>query len=140
MPPCARVLIVTDQPVPSAEVLAAARERARRGPASFFVLVPNPASAEWHPFHPERHDAARAAERELLRALPAYQDAVDGAVRGDVSVRHDPMVAIEERLFKEPFDEILLAMAPVRHPHRHPDLGRRVAHLGLPVTVVVRTS
>lgn len=130
------MLIVTDRPAPTAAVLAAAVERVRRGPATFFVLVPNPAAAEWHPFHPERRDAASAAERELLHALPSYQDAVDGAVRGRVSIRHHVMDAIQESLAKEPFDEILLAMTAPRHPHRHPDLARSVAHFGLPVTVV----
>ena len=96
----------------------------------------NPAPAEWHPFHPERRDKVEEAERVLLRALPRVQDAADGAVRGRVSIRHDPMAAIEEMLLDEPFDEIVLSVAP--HPRRwlHPDLARRVARLGLPVTVV----
>jgi ABC-type uncharacterized transport system YnjBCD ATPase subunit len=96
------------------------------------VLVPNPASAEWHPLHPERHDKLQEAERALMRALPAIQDAVDGAVWGRVSVRHDPMTAIEEMLCDEPFDEIILALSSA-HLDR---LARRVAHLGLPVTTV----
>jgi hypothetical protein len=47
------------------------------------------------------------------------------------------MAAIEEMLLDEPFDEIVLSIAPhVRHRWLHPDLARRVARLGLPLTVV----
>src|SRR5947209_3038334 len=108
--PPARVMVVTDQADVGANLLEALRERALRSPAKFRVLVPNPASAEWHPFHPERHGKVDEAERVLLRALPAIQDAVDDAVRGRVSVRHDPLTAIEEMLHDEPFDEIVLAL------------------------------
>lgn len=128
----ARVMIVTDRAAASGELLDVLRERAQRGPALFRVLVPNPASAEWHPLHPGRHVKVDEAERVLMRALPAIQDAVDDAVRGRVSIRHDPMAAIEEMLHDEPFDEIILAMSSA-HLDR---LARRVAHVGLPVTTV----
>jgi hypothetical protein len=137
LPKPARVLIVTDRNAATPALLNAVRQRARRGPAQFRVLVPNPAPAEWHPFHPERRDKVEEAERVLLRALPRIQEAADDAVRGRVSVRHDPMAAIEEMLHDEPFDEIILAVA-VHRPERwlHLDLPHRVAHLGLPVTTV----
>jgi hypothetical protein len=133
----ARVLVVTDRTAATPALLRALRERAERGPAEFRVLVPNPAPAEWHPFHPERRDKVEEAERLLIRALPRIQDAVGGAVRGRVSVRHDLMAAIEEMLHDEPFDEIVLEVA-VHRPERwlHVDLPHRVAHLGLRVTVV----
>jgi hypothetical protein len=129
----ARVMIVTDRAAAGPNLLAQLHERAARGQAQFRVLVPNPAAAEWHLFHPERHDKVVEAERVLTRALPAIQDAVDDAVRGRVSVRHDPMAAIEEMLQDEPFDEIVLALSSA-HQDR---LARRVARLGLPVTTVV---
>jgi hypothetical protein len=136
----ARVLVVTDRGEATPELVHALRERAARGPATFRVLVPNPAPAEWHPFHPERHDKADEAERVLLRALPQIQDAVDDAVRGRVSIRHDPMAAIEEMLLDEPFDEIILAVETRPLARRlHADLPHRLAHLGLPVTSVIQT-
>ena len=52
----ARVLVVTDEAAVTAPLLDAIRGRAARGPAEFEILVPNPAEAEWHPGHPERHD------------------------------------------------------------------------------------
>jgi hypothetical protein len=133
----ARVLVVTDRTAATPALLRAVRERARRGPARFLVLVPNPARAEWHPLHPERRDRVEEAERVLLRALTRIQDAVDDAVRGRVSVRHDPMAAIEEMLRDEPFDEIMVSVVPHGLERwLHVDLAHRVAHLGLPVTAV----
>jgi len=132
VPKTARVLVVTDQGIATPGLLRALRERAARAPARFRVLVPNPAPAEWHPFHPERHDKVDEAERVLIRALPQIQDAVDGPVRGRVSIRHDPMAAVEEQLHDEPFDEIILAVSS-RHLDR---LAHRIEHLGLPVTTV----
>jgi hypothetical protein len=133
----ARVLVVTDRTAATPALLEAIHERAQRGPAEFRVLVPNPAPAEWHPFHPERRDKVAAAERVLLRALTQIQDVADSAVRGRISIRHDPMAAIEEMLYEEPFDEILLSVAPHGLERwLHVDLPHRVAHLGLPVITV----
>jgi hypothetical protein len=133
----ARVLVVTDRGEATPALLSALQDRAQRGPATFRVLVPNPSPAEWHPFHPERRDKVDGAERTLLRALPLIQDAVDDAVRGRVSIRHDPMDAIEEMLRDEPFDEIILDVTPHGLSRRlHTDLAHRIAHLGLPVTSV----
>jgi hypothetical protein len=132
IPKPARVLVVTDRAIATPGLLQALRERAARGLARYRVLVPNPAPAEWHPLHPERHDKVDEAERTLIRMLPQIQDAVDDAVRGRVSIRHDPMAAIEEQLHDEPFDEIILAVSSA-HLDR---LAHRVGHLGLPVTTV----
>jgi hypothetical protein len=133
----ARVLVVTDRTAATPALLDAIRARARQGPTRFRVLVPNPAPAEWHPLHPQRHEKVDEAERVLIRALLDIQDAADDAVRGRVSVRHDPMAAIEEMLHDEPFDEIILSVVPPGIERwLHLDLARRVAHLGLPVTTV----
>ena len=70
--------------------------------------MPNPARAELHLLHPERHDKAEEAEQVLRAMLPDLEQAAGGRVIGSVSVRHDPMDAIEETLFTEPIDEIIL--------------------------------
>jgi hypothetical protein len=133
----ARVLVVSDLDAATPALLGAIRRRAWRGPAQFRVLVPNPAPAEWHPFHPERRDKVDQAERALLRALTLVQEVVGAPVRGHVSVRHDPMDAIEELLLEERFDEIILSVRPHGLERRlHLDLARRIEHLGLPVTIV----
>ncbi len=136
-----RVLVVTDRTAATPELLSAIRQRAERGPALFRVLVPNPAPAEWHLRHPERHDMAVEAEQVLGEALPAIEEAAGGSVIGSVSVRHDAMDAVEETLHDEPFEEIILSQVP--HGMQrwlHLDLAHRLAHLGLPITTVGEDS
>ncbi len=136
-----RVLVVTDRTAATPALVNAIRERARRGPAQFRVIVPNPAPAEWHPLHPERHDKAAEAERVLALALPDIEEAAGASVIGSVSIRHDPMDTIEEALLNEPFDEIILSQLPHGVARwLHIDLPHRVAHLGLPVTTVSETE
>jgi hypothetical protein len=132
-----RVLVVTDVAEPSAEVLDAIGQRAARSPAQFRVVVPNPARAELHLLHPDRHDKAHEAEQVLRRALPALEAAAGGHVIGSVSVQHDPMDAIEQVLHAEPITEILLAVHERALAVRlHQDLLHRLGRFGLPVTAV----
>ena len=132
-----QVLVVTDEPAPTPALLDAIRGRGQRGPVAFELLVPNPAPAEWHPTHPERHEKLGEAERVLTAALPAIEEAAGAPVDGSVSIRHDAMDAIEETLHRGEYDEIVLAMVP-HGPLAwlHLDLPHRIAHLGLPLTTV----
>jgi hypothetical protein len=137
----ARVLVITDHTEATTDVLQAIRARVERGPAQFRVLIPNPAHAEAHLRHPELHERAEAAERVLLESLPAFEQAAGGHVIGSVSIRNDPYDAVEETLLDEPIDEFIVAL----HPHGlsrrlHLDLPHRLAHLGLPLTVVDSTT
>lgn len=133
----ARILVVTDRTAATPELVAAIAARASRGPVQFRLLVPNPAHAEMHLLHPERHDMAEAAEQVLLTALPAFEEVAGGHVIGSVSLRHDPYDAVEEVLLSEPIDEIIVSMAP-HAPSRwlHHDLSERLTHLNRPVTTV----
>ncbi len=132
-----RILIVTDVAPPSPELAAAVRHRSEQGPAQFRVVVPNPARAELHLLHPERHDRAREAEDVLHRVVEELEASAGGRVIGSVSVRHDPMDAVEEVLFSEPIDEIMLHVAPHGLSTRlHQDLQHRLQHAGLPVLSV----
>ena len=136
----AHVLVVSDQAAASPALLDAIRGRAARGPAVFELLIPNPAPAEWHPGHPERHEKVTEAERELSQALPPIEDAAGGPVQAHVSIRHDVMDAIEETLRVGEFDEVILSSVPHRiSGWLHVDLPHRVAHLGLPVTTITAT-
>src|SRR5689334_22259976 len=94
-----RVLVVTDAATPSPSLREAIRQRAERHDARFRLVVLNPARAEIHLLHPERHDKTAEAERVLREALPSLEADAGGPVIGSVSVRHDPMDAIEETLF-----------------------------------------
>ena len=134
LPRITRILILTDVAEPSPELVDSIRHRHERGPAQFRVVVPNPAQAELHLLHPERHDRAREAEDVLHRVVEELEAAAGGRVIGSVSVRHDPMDAVEEVLFSEPIDEIMLSLAPHGLSSRlHQDLQHRLRHGGLPV-------
>jgi hypothetical protein len=136
----ARILVVTDHADPTPALLQAVERRALAGPAQFRLVVLNPARAELHLLHPERHDLARAAEEVLHRASPVLETAAGGRVIGSVSVRHDPMDAIEETLNNEPVDEIMLSVPThALATWLHQDLPHRLGHLGLPVTTVGAT-
>jgi hypothetical protein len=133
----ARVLVISDHTEATPEVLQAIRDRVAQSPAQFRVLIPNPAHAEAHLRHPELHERAEAAEQVLHDSLPAFREAAGGQVLGSVSIRNDPYDAVEETLLDEPIDEFIVAL----HPHGlsrrlHLDLPHRLAHFGLPVTVV----
>jgi len=132
-----RVLVVTDHAEITAELEEAIRRRAESDDPQFRLIVLNPARAEVHLLHPERHDKAAAAEKVLRAALPRLEAAVGEVVIGSVSVRHDPMDAIEETILSEPIDEIMLAV-PAHHLATvfHQDLPHRLEHLQIPVTVV----
>lgn len=130
-----RILVVTDHTAPSADLLAEIGRRAATDDVQFRLVVLNPARVEAHLRHPERHDKAAEAELALLAMLPDVQLAAGVRIIGSVSVRHDPMDAIEETLFSEPVDEILLDV-PEGHlaTRLHQDLPHRLAHLGVPVS------
>jgi len=136
-PTTTRILVVTDRAEPTAALIDAITKRAESGPTQFRVVVPNPARAELHLLHPERHVKAHEAEQVLQRALPGLELAAGGRVIGSVSVRCDPMDAIEETIFSEPIDEIMLSVTPhVFSTRLHQDLPHRLRHFSIPVTVV----
>ncbi|MCW2819625.1 MAG: hypothetical protein JWR42_2412 [Marmoricola sp.] len=118
-------------------VRAATEEEVR-----FHLVVLNPARAEVHVWHPERHDLAFEAECVLLETLPRLWDALGRErVTGSVSVRHEPMDAIEEAWAVAPVDEIWLHVRERLMARRlHQDLPHRLAHLGVPVRVVHHAS
>jgi hypothetical protein len=132
-----RVLILMEHIGASPALLQEIAERAARGPTRFRIVVPNPARAELHLWHPERHDKAVEAEAVLHAAMPAIVAAAGAPVVGSISVRHDLIDVVEEVLFSEPVDEIVLSIVP--HGVKswlHQDLAHRLAHFHVPVTTV----
>src|SRR3954468_17792429 len=91
-----RVLLVTDRIAVSPELVTVLRDHASRGAISLRVLVPNPAPAEWHPTHPERHAKAAPADVVLRESLPELREAAGVPFAGRFPPRHDPLDAIEE--------------------------------------------
>jgi hypothetical protein len=135
--PIHRVLVVTDTAEPTKSLRDAIRHRAESGDVKFRLIVLNPARAELHPLHPERHDKAAEAEVTLRSALPQLELAAHAPVIGSVSVRHDPMDAIEETLFSEPVDEIILDVPPHHlSSWLHQDLSHRLAHFKIPIVTI----
>jgi len=136
-PTHADVLVVAHETAATPALVQAVRERARRGPAAFHLLIPNLAE---HAALTEAEREHRQAdgERMLELALPVIQDAAGGAAEGSVSYRHDPMDAIEEALHDGEFHELILSTLPHSvSSWLHLDLPHRVSHLGVPVTTVV---
>jgi uncharacterized membrane-anchored protein len=138
--PEANVLVVANKTADTPALLDAVRARAGQGPATFHLLVPNPSThAELTARERELH--AAEAERVLEVALPLIGAAAGTPVEGSVSLRHDPMDAIEETLREGDFHEVIVSTLPHGISHwLHTDLPGRVAHLGLPVTTVVASA
>lgn len=132
----AHVLVVANKTAATPALLAAVRERGARGSADFHLLVPNPAVGGWRPSDIAHPDVSEG-EQVLALALPLLRGATSCTVTGSVSVRHDPMDAIEDALGTGSFDEIILSTLP-HHVSMwlHVDLPRRVEHFELPVTTV----
>jgi uncharacterized membrane-anchored protein len=134
--PHAQVLVVANQTAATPALIEAVRARAARGPATFHLLVPNPsAQAELTDHERERH--VEQAQHVLELALPLLDQAAGTPAEGSVSLRHDPMDAIEETLREGDFHEVIVSTLPHGVSRwLHADLPSRVAHLGLPVTTV----
>jgi hypothetical protein len=121
-----RVLIVAYRTAATPALLEAVRERAARAPVRFTLLVPRP---YWDP---DTEEAALTLEL----ALPLLDQAADDRVKGLVG-DPDPLVAVQDALAREPFDEVIVSTLPARVSHwLRRDLPSRVEQLGLPVTVV----
>jgi uncharacterized membrane-anchored protein len=136
----AQVLVVARTTAATPALLDAIRARVARGPARFHLLIPNPADhAELTEAERERHHSE--GEQLLERALPLIEQVTGTPAEGSVSIRHDPMDAIEETLRDSDFHEVIVSTLPHGVSHwLHTDLPSRIAHLGLPVTTVVAAS
>jgi hypothetical protein len=132
----AHVLVVANRTAATPALVEAVRQRAALGPATFHLLVPDPAVPDWHPHH-----TLAMAKHVLELSLPILDEAAGGQITGSVSNRRDPMDSIEEILRQRDFDEIILSTLP-RSISRwlHIDLPRRVASIGLPLTTIIASE
>jgi hypothetical protein len=133
-----RILVLTDTTTAGPGLVEAMSNRSSTEDVVFRLVVLNPARAEIHLLHPERHDKAAQAEEVLRRTLPRLEAAIGGhRILGSVSVRHDPMDAIEETMASEPIEEVILHVREHALAKRlHQDLVHRLAHHGVTVQVV----
>jgi uncharacterized membrane-anchored protein len=131
-----RVLVVTNKTDATPAVVEAVRERAIAGPASFFVLIPNPA----HVAFDRIGDDTGLGEKALDRALPKLEEPAGGEVSGRVAKSPNAYDDIVEELGRASYDEIILETFPSHVSHwLHVDLPERVAALGYPLKTVTAT-
>jgi GABA permease len=130
-----RYLVVANQTLGGNPLVATVRERARREPCTFHLLVPATPPRD-HPWtEGEAGEIARERLELALARFLALGVEVDGEV-GDAS----PILAIEDVLrHDDGFDEIILStLPPGLSRWLKVDLPHRVeAAFGLPVTHVV---
>jgi hypothetical protein len=128
----AHILIVANRTAATPALIEAVRERARRGPCSFALLVPQLPSEV--PFGDEE------ATKTLELAIPLLEDAAGGEVKGMIGPS-DGFLAVERTLVHEHFDEVIISTlpAPVSQWLKR-DLPARVERLQVPVTVVRATE
>src|SRR3954468_17383618 len=127
------ILVITDHPVVTPALVTAINERAAIGATHVHLVVTNPADHELS----ERHQQARVAEADVRQAVAALREQTVADIVGSVSIRHDPMDAVEESLQRESVDEILVSVEHHRVAHAlHQDLEDRLSHRGIPVVSV----
>lgn len=130
-----RVLIVAHKTAATKPLLDAVRERAAKGPASFTLLVPNPAHG-LHKVVDAEDQGAGEAQEVLDRALPLLGEAAGGEVEGMIG-DPDPSAAIQDAINLRGFDEIIISTLPHRISRwLRLDLPSKASGLGLPVTTV----
>ena len=132
----ARVLVVAYKTAATPPLLEAVRERAARGPATFTLLVPNPAHGLHAVVDPEDQEQGEA-EQVLELAIPLLEEAAGSPVEGIVG-DPSPMNAIQDAINMRGFDEVIISTLPVRvSKWLRLDLPSKVGGLGLPVTTVI---
>jgi cell pole-organizing protein PopZ len=130
-----RVLVVAHKTAATQPLFDAVRERAARGPATFTLLVPNPAHGLHKVVDPEDQGASEA-QTVLDEALPGLSAAAGSQVEGIVG-SSDPSVAVMDAVNLRGFDEILIStLSPKVSRWLKLDLPSKVSGLGLPVTTV----
>ena len=120
----ARVLVVANRTVATPRLLDAIRERARRGPCEFALLIPDVTDR-------------KTADWTLETALPLMSRSARSEVRG-IMGGPEPFESVEDAVRSGDFDEIIVSTLPRKvSKWLRRDLIRRVEGLGLPVTAIV---
>ncbi len=130
-----RVLVVAHKTAATQPLLDAVRERARRGPATFALLVPNAAHG-LHKVVDAEDQGAGDAQQVLDDALPRLGQAAGAEVEGIIG-DPDPSAAVQDAINLRGFDEIIIStLSPKVSRWLKLDLPSKVAGMGLPVTTV----
>jgi len=131
----ARVLVVEHKTDTTQALLDALRDRARQGPCTFTLLVPNPAHGLHKVVDPEDQGAG-AARDTLGDTLPALRQATGMPVEGMVGDA-DPVAAVEDAINLRGFDEVIISTPSPRLARwLRLDLPSKVSGMGVPVRTV----
>ena len=135
----AHVLVVAHQTAATKGLLDAVRERARRGPAAFHLVVPR----QPHGMHKvvDPQDVGEGEARDVLgEALPRLSEAAGQQVTGSLG-DPEPLCAIQDAINLGRYDEIIISTLPRRVSRwLKLDLVSKARGLGLPVTHVEATE
>jgi hypothetical protein len=136
MPEPAEVLVVAHQTAATPALLDAVRDRARRGRASFHLVVPRRPHGMDRVANPFEHGEEEARE-VLASALPRLSRVVGESVTGEVG-DSEPLMAIEDAINRGHFDEIIISTLPLGVSRwLKLDVVSKARALGLPVTHVL---
>lgn len=135
----AHVLVVAHQTAATPALLDAVRERSRRGPATFHLVVPRSAHGMHKVVDPQDVGEDEANE-VLVSALPKLSEAAGTEVSGDLGDA-EPLMAIQDAVNLGEYDEIIISTLPRRVSRwLKLDLVSKTRALGLPVTHVEQES
>ena len=122
-----RVLVVANRTASTPRLLDAVRDRARQGPCSFALLIPN---------EPRKG----GADWTLETAIPLLERAAGTPVEGIVGAE-EPFDAVQAALRDPGFDEVIISTLPKRVSEwLRRDLPHRVESLGVPVTTITQAE
>lgn len=131
----AHVLLVANRTAATEGLAEAVRARAQRGPATFHLVVPSHPQGMHKVVDPQEGDAGEAADN-LDAALPVLSAAAGSEVTGHVGDA-EPLMAIEDAINRDHYDEILISTHSARISRwLHLDLVSKARGIGLPVTHV----
>jgi len=131
----ARVLVVAHKTAATQPLLDAVRERARRGPCVFTLLVPQ-ASHGLHRVVDAEDQSSDEVQGVIGQALPLLSEAAGAPVEG-LAGDPDPIAAVQDAINLQGFDEVIISTLSARLSRwLKLDLPSKVSGMGLPVTTV----
>jgi hypothetical protein len=131
----AHILVVAHQTAATEGLLDAVRERAKRGPATFHLVVPRQAHG-MHKVVDPQETGDDEGERVLSDAIPKLSAAAGSQFTGSLGDA-EPLMAIEDAINLGAYDEIIISTLPRRVSRwLKLDLVSKTRALGLPVTHV----